>query len=77
MLKGWILSQLLILIYYYIDNGVQTCGLDFHFDNPNEDEEVASADNPDEDLDEADMETVAADKHFLAVPRQLNRFPCH
>ena len=39
------MSQLLILIYYYIDSGVQTCGLDFHFDNPDEDEEMASVDN--------------------------------
>ena len=32
------MSQLLILIYNYIDKGVQTCGLDFHFDIPDEDE---------------------------------------
>ena len=31
--KGWILSQILILIYFYIDSGVHTCGIDFHFDN--------------------------------------------
>ena len=52
MFQGWILSQLLILIYYYIDTGVQTCGLDFHFDNPNEDEEAATEDNPDENYDD-------------------------
>jgi len=56
--SGWILSQLLILIYYYIDTGVQTCGLDFHFDNPNEDEdeEATSTNNlddvPDHNLDD-------------------------
>ena len=33
--KGWILSQILILVYFYIDSGVHTCGIDFHFDNPN------------------------------------------
>merc|ERR1719394_2306238 len=31
--SGWILSQILILVYFYIDSGVQTCGIDFHFDN--------------------------------------------
>merc|ERR550517_42425 len=50
--SGWILSQLLILIYYYIDTGVQTCGLDFHFDNPQEDEETATADSPDDNTDD-------------------------
>ena len=60
MWKGWILSQLLILTYYYIDIGVQTCGLDFHFDNHNEDEETASIDNPGDspgDNLETDMES--------------------
>ena len=60
MWKGWILSQLLILTYYYIDIGVQTCGLDFHFDNHNEDEETASIHNPGDspgDNIETDMES--------------------
>ena len=68
MFQGWILSQLLILIYYYIDTGVQTCGLDFHFDNPHEDEEAASIENPDHDDkpdnspdDNPDEETATAD----------------
>ena len=60
MFQGWILSQLLILIYYYIDTGVQTCGLDFHFDNPQEDEEVATEDNPDDNPNE-DVEMATAD----------------
>ena len=60
MFQGWILSQLLILIYYYIDTGVQTCGLDFHFDNPNEDEETATEDNPDDNPYE-DVEMATAD----------------
>ena len=40
----WLVSQLLLLIYFKIDNGANTCGIDFHFDNKNEDE--------DEDKDE-------------------------
>ena len=60
MFQGWIISQLLILIYYYIDTGVQTCGLDFHFDNPNEDEETATEDNPDDNPYE-DVEMATAD----------------
>ena len=60
MFQGWILSQLLILIYYYIDTGVQTCGLDFHFDNPQEDEETATEDNPDDNPYE-DVEMATAD----------------
>ena len=70
MFQGWILSQLLILIYYYIDTGVQICGLDFHFDNPDEDEEAASIENPDDNHDDKpdnspddnpDEETATAD----------------
>ena len=38
--KGWILSQLLLLLYYYIDSGVQTCGLDFHFNNEVQEQRV-------------------------------------
>ena len=55
MYQGWILSQLLILIYYYIDSGVQTCGLDFQFDNPNMDQEATLTDNTDENEEAASV----------------------
>ena len=29
----WIVSQLLLLLYYKMDNGANTCGLNFCFDN--------------------------------------------
>jgi len=27
----WVLSQLLLLLYFWFDNGANTCGIDFHF----------------------------------------------
>ena len=30
---GWVISQGLLLLYYYLDNGSNTCGIDFHFEN--------------------------------------------
>ena len=29
----WVLSQLLLLVYFWLDNGANTCGIDFHFGN--------------------------------------------
>ena len=29
----WIVSQLLLLLYSWLDNGANTCGIDFHFEN--------------------------------------------
>ena len=29
----WVLSQLLLLLYFWLDNGANTCGIDFHFAN--------------------------------------------
>ena len=29
----WVLSQLLLLLYFKLDNGANTCGIDFHFAN--------------------------------------------
>ena len=30
---GWLLSQVLLLLFFYLDNGSNTCGIDFHFAN--------------------------------------------
>ena len=27
----WVLSQLLLILYFWLDNGANTCGIDFHF----------------------------------------------
>ena len=35
---GWVLSQALLLLHYHLDNGGNVCGLEFHYDNPEEDE---------------------------------------
>ena len=35
MLTGpclWLVSQLLLLLYFWLDNGANTCGIDFHFE---------------------------------------------
>ena len=29
----WLASQLLLLLYFWLDNGANTCGIDFHFRN--------------------------------------------
>jgi len=28
----WLVSQLLLLLYFWLDNGANTCGIDFHFE---------------------------------------------
>ena len=33
---GWLTSQVFLLIYYALDNGSNTCGIDFHFANDTE-----------------------------------------
>ena len=35
---GWILAQLLLFLYFYLDNGAETCGVEFQFNNDKEDE---------------------------------------
>jgi hypothetical protein len=37
---GWVLSQVLLLIHDYLDNGSNNCGLNFHFENPRSDNEI-------------------------------------
>ena len=32
----WLASQLLLPLYYKLDNGANTCSIDFHFENPRE-----------------------------------------
>ena len=27
----WLVSQLLLILYFWLDNGANTCGIDFHF----------------------------------------------
>ena len=29
----WAVSQILLVLYYKLDNGANTCGIDFHFKN--------------------------------------------
>jgi len=29
----WVVSQILLVLYYKLDNGANTCGIDFHFEN--------------------------------------------
>ena len=29
----WLVSQLLLILYFWLDNGANTCGIDFHFGN--------------------------------------------
>ena len=29
----WVVSLLLLLLYFWLDNGANTCGIDFHFGN--------------------------------------------
>ena len=31
----WVLSQLLLILYFWLDNGANTCGIDFHFGEKN------------------------------------------
>ena len=41
----WVLSQLLIVLYYKMDNGANTCGIDFHFANDLEEVDVEVNEN--------------------------------
>ena len=29
----WVASQILLVLYFKLDNGANTCGIDFHFEN--------------------------------------------
>ena len=35
----WVTSQLLLLLYFWLDNGSNTCGIDFHFENNKKEED--------------------------------------
>ena len=41
----WVLSQLLIVLYNKMDNGANTCGIDFHFANDLEEVDVEENEN--------------------------------
>ena len=48
----WVLSQLLLLIYFWLDNGSNTCGINFHFENNENaetEEEVQAEEEPEEE----------------------------
>ena len=32
----WVLSQMLLVLYFWLDNGANTCGIDFHFKKSNQ-----------------------------------------
>ena len=34
---AWVLSQALLLLHYHLDNGGNVCGLDFNYNNAEED----------------------------------------
>ena len=40
---GWLLSQMLLLLFYHLDNGSNTCGIDFHFANDTEERSRTSS----------------------------------
>ena len=62
---GWILSQLLLLLYYYVDNGAETCGLEFVFNN-NEEKNLENSNKCEDDEDTAtsSIEDALIDKLF-------------
>jgi hypothetical protein len=31
---GWLVSQIFLVLYNWLDSGANTCGIDFHYDNP-------------------------------------------
>ena len=33
---GWLVSQIFLVLYNWLDSGANTCGIDFHYDNPEE-----------------------------------------
>ena len=43
---GWILAQLLLFLYYYLDNGAETCRLEFQFNDEKEEEITESEITP-------------------------------
>ena len=54
----WLASQLLLLLYYKLDNGANTCGIDFHFDNIEGDLEKT----------EGDLEEVEVNENEESIP---------
>ena len=41
----WAVSQILLVLYYKLDNGANTCGIDFHFANDLEEGDVEVNEN--------------------------------
>ena len=41
----WAVSQILLVLYYKLDNGANTCGIDFHFANDQEEVDVEVNEN--------------------------------
>ena len=41
----WAVSQILLVLYYKLDNGANTCGIDFHFVNDLEEVDVEVNEN--------------------------------
>ena len=58
----WVLSQALLLLYFYLDNGSNVCGLEFNYKN-----EVQEGDSDNKSLlgaDKAEHETFYNDQIF-------------
>ena len=49
----WVLSQVLLLLHFRLDNGGNVCGLEFNYDNPEEDEVENTKANENENDDES------------------------
>ena len=45
----WVLSQVLLLLHFRLDNGGNVCGLEFNYDNPKENEEENTNANENDD----------------------------
>ena len=41
----WIVSQILLIVYFWLDNGAMTCGLDFEFCSKSATESETTMDN--------------------------------
>ena len=52
----WVVSQILLVIYFKLDNGANTCGIDFHFQNKKSDQI------------EGDLEEVEVNENEESIP---------
>ena len=71
----WIVSQLLLIVYFWLDNGAMTCGLDFEFGSESDTaDSEATRDNKTWSLITSDEKM--NDRVFKFLEKSENRLYC-